>query len=192
MAAISAAIGAVGLGTSLLGGSQASSAAKQMAGIQEEIGWKERVADATRYQQMLLNSQRQQIEIVRNGQRARALALNAATNQGAQYGSGLAGGLGQIAGQTGEQSLQVNENLGIGRDMFNNNFQISMLKNQLGQAQSDFYSAQGTQRLGASLMGTAPTIGNLTQGLSFGNMFNQQSMNTYGGFLNGINSNGIY
>lgn len=65
--------------------------------------------------QMELNARRGQMEVIRNEQRARSLALSSSANQGAQFGSGLQGGYGQIAGQSGNNMLGINQNLRIGR-----------------------------------------------------------------------------
>jgi len=40
-------------------------------------------------------------------QRARSLALSTATNQGAQFGTGLQGGYGQISGESGTNMLGI-------------------------------------------------------------------------------------
>src|SRR5882672_6919476 len=63
--------------------------------------------------QMKLNARRAQMEVLRNNQRARSMALSSATNQGAAFGSGLQGGLGQIQGMSNTNLLGINQNLKI-------------------------------------------------------------------------------
>jgi hypothetical protein len=191
MAAISSIIGAIGLGTQIIGGIMGSSASSEAAGIQKQIAIQERLANEQRHKQMVLNSRRQQLEIVRNSQRARALALNNAVNQGAQFGSGLPGGQGQITSQEGNNLLSNYQNTQIGQNLFGIDSTISDYKMQLGQTQSDMATAQGIQSLGGALLKSAPTIGNITQGFNLP-FSSSTPMNTYGGFVNGINSNGIY
>lgn len=169
MAAISSAIGAIGLGAQLFGGFSASQAAGRSADIQGQIAGQEQRVEEQRHRQMLLNSRRQQLEIIRNNQRARALALSAAVNQGATQGSGLAGGLAQVSGQTGENLTANQQNLEIGENIFGINRNISGLRMQLGEARGDMVTGQGFTSLGGSLLRAGPTIGRLTQG--FGNIF---------------------
>lgn len=81
--------------------------------------------EASKRAAMELDARRNQLEIIRTQQRARALGLVTAQNQGSKEGSGLQGAYGQISGQTGVNLLGVQQNLGIGRDIFNQNAVIS-------------------------------------------------------------------
>lgn len=191
MAAISGVLGAIGLGAQIFGGISSSENASQQAAVQLQMAQKEGQIQEQRQNQMVLDSRRQQLEIVRNGQRARAMALNAATNQGAQFGSGLAGGYGQISGQTNTNLLANQQNTQIGNNIYGMNSDISGYKMQLGQLQSQQATNQGYMSLGGALLKAGPTIGNLFQGFG-GSSSNSYSYPTYGGFINGINSNGIY
>lgn len=169
MAAISSVIGGIGLGAQVLGGLFGSSDASRAAGIQNQMVGQEQQLEVQRQQQMMLNSRRQQMEILRNNQRARSLALNAATNQGAQFGSGLAGGMAQVSDQSNVNLQSNDQNLQIGKNMFGINSNLSNLKMQLGDVQSDMATDQGIMSLGGSLLRAGPTIGKLTQG--FGSIF---------------------
>jgi hypothetical protein len=80
---------------------------------------------------MEVDARRQQLEIIRNQQRGRALGLTTATAQGAQRGSGLQGGYGQISGQTGVNLLGVQQNLQAGRNIFDANSNITDLNSQM-------------------------------------------------------------
>lgn len=85
---------------------------------------------------MELDARRQQLEVIRNQQRGRALSLTTGVAQG---GSGFVGGSsarggaqGQISGQTGVNLLGIQQNLQIGRDIFGLNEGIS--NNRIAQA----------------------------------------------------------
>lgn len=164
MEPFSAIFGAIGLGSQILGGIFGSSDAERASQIQNQMVGQERQLETQRQQQMMLNSRRQQMEILRNNQRARAMATNAAVNQGAQFGSGLAGGLAQISDASNSNLLATDQNLQIGKNMFGINSQLSNLKMQLGDVQSDLATDQGIMSLGGSLLKAGPTLGRLSQG----------------------------
>lgn len=158
-------IGAVGLGLQAAGILGGASNAKRAAEIQNQIGGLEQNLNGQRKMAMELSAKRQSMEIYRTAQRARALALNNATNQGAAYGnsSGLAGGYGQISGQTTTNLNGVNQNLMIGRDIFGINDQISQAKMQLASVQGDQSLFQGLGSLGGAITGSAGTLSNIYQ-----------------------------
>src|SRR5690349_12770116 len=91
-------------------------ATKAITGLEQQT-------EAQRFAAMELDARRQSLEAIRQGQRARALGLTAATQQGAGFGSGLQGGYGQISGQTNQNLLGVGQNLEIGRNIFGINSQ---------------------------------------------------------------------
>lgn len=97
-----------------------------------------------RYNAMILAANRQQLEIVRQGQRARAMALTTATAQGAakQGASALGGGYGQISGQTNQNLLGVTQNLGIGANIFALNAGITQQKIGLNELQDTLAQQQ--------------------------------------------------
>lgn len=158
-------IAAVGLGTSIFGGMSASADAQKAAAIQGQIQGVETQVNDQRRNAMELSGRRQQMEIFRNNQRQRAMATNAAVNQGAQFGSGLQGGLAQVQDQSMFNSLGVSQNLEIGRNIFGLNDQISGLKTQLSSVQSDMASDQGIASLGGSILKSAPMLGQMGAGI---------------------------
>ena len=97
---ITAATAGAGVGLQIYGTTQQQSAAKKQYQLQQDIAAREAQAEAVRQRAAELDAHRRQLEIVRVQNRQRALALANATAGGAQYGSGLQGGYGQIAGQT--------------------------------------------------------------------------------------------
>lgn len=154
-----AAISIAGLGLEMFGGSKAAKKEKEAAGISRQMAGLELEGEAIRHKSMELSSRRQQAEIFRTSQRARAIALAAATSQGAQFGSGLSGGYGQIAGQTGVNLTGVWQNQMLAEDMFGVNSRISAARMQMAGVKSEQASAMGMMSLGGSLMKAGPTLG---------------------------------
>jgi hypothetical protein len=131
------AIGAAGVGVSMYGASQAAKAQQQQIAIQQQ-------QEAQRQKQLNLDAMRRKRDIIRQGILARGQALSTATSQGAQFGSGLAGAYGGIAGRTNVNTLGVSQNQEIGNAMFG-------LNNQALQASSDYASASALASFGNSL-----------------------------------------
>lgn len=165
--AFSSAVSVVGLGMSLFGGASAASDAKQAANIQSNIAGLEGGLENQRHTAMELSASRQSLEILRSNQRVRAMAQNSAVTQGAQFGSGIQGGLAQIQDQGLFNLAGVNQNLEIGEKMFGINQQITGQKQQLAQVQGQMATDQGLASLGGALVKAGPTIGNIASG--FGN-----------------------
>lgn len=109
----------------ILAADQSVSASNATTAATRSIFGLEQGNEAQRRQAMEIDARRNQLEIIRNQQRGRALALTAATAQGASRGSGLQGGYGQISGQTGVNLLGIQQNLQVGRNIFDNNAAIS-------------------------------------------------------------------
>ena len=141
----------------------------------------EQLVEAQRQQAATLMHERNQMQILRNNQRARSMGLEAATTQGAQQGSGLAGAYGQIRGQSGVDLLGENQNFEIGQNVFGLNAQISQQKIAQANAQQSMQFFQGLGSFGSSITGSARNIGNLTSG--FGSTTNaapRPSFNPFG------------
>lgn len=94
-------------------------------------------AEATRQQQLALDTHRRTIETTRKSIVAMATAEAAANAQGAQGGSGLPGGLAQISGEQGRTEAGNQQNKQLGDSIFASN-----------QA---YYSASGTTGFGVGL-----------------------------------------
>lgn len=128
---------AVGLGVSVVGQINQTSAAKK--------------AEAARQKQMNLEESRRRRDIIRNTIATQAAARNTAANQGALYGSAYPGGQGQIAGRGGDQLVASRQNQDLGNDVF--------------AANKDYYNASvltdfgaGLSSLGGMLVSNAGTI----------------------------------
>lgn len=134
VSAVGSAIGAVGsalgglTGGGLLGGLSAAAGlagtALSYMGQRKAAKGAER-AEALRQRQMNLEAARSRRGTVRQAIIARAQALSRATSQGAEAGSGLAGGLAQISGQAASNVQGINQGQQIGAQMFAANRQIS-------------------------------------------------------------------
>lgn len=166
----SMAISAAGLGLSIYGSTKAAKAQKAYINAQSDANAN---IEQARRRQMELDAHRRAKEIIRQGQRARALSLANATNQGAEFGSGIMGGIGQISGQMGTNLTGVSQNLALGRDIFDANATIT-------QASATY----------ASKAGRASYFHSLGSGLmAFGGLLSQNSKNidalrTYYGNVN--------
>lgn len=109
MAVVGMITSVIGLGLNVFGQMQQTQAMKRN--------------EKLRMKQMNLEAMRQRRDIIRNASVARATALNSAAAQGAQYGSGVPGGQGQIQGRAGNQLVAANQNQDIGAGIFKNNRQ---------------------------------------------------------------------
>lgn len=159
---------AVGLGLQAFGAFGASSKAHEAANINIGIAGDEQKINEQKRLQMEMSGRRQQMEVMRNAQRARAQGTAAAVNQGANLGSGLQGGLAQITDQ-GDFNLQgINNNLAIGENIFDINKDISGKKMQLANVQADQATDTALMSLGGSMVSNAGTIGNIGKFASSG------------------------
>lgn len=112
--------------------------------------------------QMELEYRRRQMEMLRQQQRARAMSLATTTSQGAFFGSGAQGALGQISGQGYTQLLGLDQNYAIGQNMYGINMGISDARMSAAQGQTLAGIGSGLSSLGGSLMKGVPAFGRLT------------------------------
>lgn len=154
----------VGLGVQAFGALKSHDANKDYNVSQIQSIQLQQKVEEQRRQTMELDAHRKQIENLRNVQRAKALGLTAATAQGAQFSSGYAGGQAQVEGQGNWNMLGVNQNLLIGRNVFDLNSQISQQKILMAQASQRDKEGQGISSLGSSIMGTGGQLGKIFSG----------------------------
>lgn len=159
--AIEAGIAAVGLGMQIFGSNKQAQVSHQMAQVSKDEAMHEQNINDLKQRQMELEGQRSQLETIRNMQRARALGISASVNQGANMGSGLAGGLAQVQNQGGWNILGINQGLEIGRGINTQNKSISADKMQMADLQGQSADAQGMQSMGGALLKSSGTIGSL-------------------------------
>lgn len=165
---ITLAIGAVGLGMQIFGGMKSSEISHEQAQVSQDEALQESRISDLKQQQMEMEGNRQKLEQVRVAQRASALAQARATNQGAQFGSGLQGGLAQVTDQSLVNITGVNNALEIGRGINIYNKNISGDRMKLASLGADASTAQGISTLGGSLMKAGPMIGAATKGFGGG------------------------
>lgn len=135
----------------------------------------EQAAENERRQHMELVKRRKDREVVRNAQRMHALSTQVATSQGAQFGSGYAGGQAQITQDAGSNLLALNQELFYGRRIFDINAQITENRKNISEANQDMQFAQGLSSLGSSLFNAAQPLARAATGLRPG----QQSSPSY-------------
>jgi hypothetical protein len=156
-----AAIGIAGLAISAIGQQEQSKAQGQVYQADVHTAQLEQQVNEQRRQQMNLTYQRQSIENLRNVQKAQASGLAAATNQGAQFGSGLQGGRSQEAAQGAWTMESLSQNFQIGNQMFNLDNQINQQKILKAQAESSANKASGLMSLGGDITKGAGGIAQL-------------------------------
>lgn len=157
---------AVGLGFSAFGAYNQYTSAQKQASISQNIIGLEQQAEGQRRTAMELQARRQNMQILRQNQVARAMATQNATGQGAQYGTGLSAGLSQVQGQTGVNLSGLSQNLQIGENMFDINAQISQQKIAMSQAKAQEAEGAGISSFGKSLGGSITPLFNLGRQLA--------------------------
>jgi hypothetical protein len=147
----------VGLAGSLVAGYFGSQAQQGISQSSQNIAALQQQANQVKWTQARLGARRQQMEVLRNEQRARSLALSNATNQGAQFGSGLQGGYGQIQGESGNNLLGINQNLALGAQMNTINQSISGQEMNIAkyQGQAAMWQGIGGAGAGATSLGSS-------------------------------------
>lgn len=185
---LGAAVSAVGLGMSIFGGNEQADIAKQQAQVSGDVAKQEQGINAEKQKAMEMSGRRQQLEVYRNEQRLRAQATNSAVNQGAQFGSGLQGGLAQISDQSQFNLFGINSALSTGRSIAGFNDLISQDKIKLASLGGDASAAAGLTSLGGSIMKAGPVIGQLS-GNAFGG---KSSGGNFSGTPGASNTGGLY
>lgn len=161
LGSISAVAAVVGAGLQIYGSIKAAGAQKVEAGISSDIAANEEAINEQREQQMVLNARRSQLEVYRNTQRARAQGLAAATNQGAQYGSGISGGQAQASAQGAFNSLGISQNTQIGQNIFGLTNNIDTLQGQLAVMTGKAATYSGVAALGGDVSRASGQVGQL-------------------------------
>jgi hypothetical protein len=117
---ITAGIGAIGAGSSILGslfGSQ-NNANTNQSWLSQANALLDMQQNSLRQRQMNLDAERRKRDIIRSAQVATAKAENSAANSGAINSSGIEGARAGISGQAGVNYLGVSQNQEIGNQMF--------------------------------------------------------------------------
>lgn len=172
---ISLAFMGVGLGMKIFGSISGSEDAQKASQVSQDEARQEQSINDAKTQAMEMNGRRQQLDIIRTQQRQRAQAVQTATTQGANQGSGLQGGIAQGFDQTLFNLQGVNNALATGRQINTLNQNISNDKQQMAGIQADQANDAAWSSVGGSLMTAGPTIGNLAKGFGGGGGFGMGS-----------------
>lgn len=172
--------GIAGVGISLFGSAMAlpyeekiASDQSQVAGQSQNIATAEQAINTQKNLQMNLNTQRSQMENLRNMQRTQAAGVAGATAGGAQFGSGLGGLFGAIAGSGGQNTRNLSQNQQIGNAIYGDVGQENTAKFNIAGLQGDIASNQGQASI---WQGIASAGGSIAGGAgSFGKLFGQSS-----------------
>jgi hypothetical protein len=114
-----------------------------------------------RHQEMILTAQRQQMQNIRNMQMARSMAVSSATNQGAQFGTGLQGGEAQIADQGANNMLDLNQNVRLANKVYSDQNQIDYFRMGISQLNSQIADDQGQMAMYGAIGQAAGPIGRI-------------------------------
>jgi hypothetical protein len=120
---------------------QSVAASQASLTINQGIVGQQKEIETQKRQAMEVDARRQQLEIIRGQQRARALGLTNATSQGSSKGSGLQGGYGQASGQAGTNLVGVQQALQSGENIFNANAAITGFNSQMADL-TNLYNIQ--------------------------------------------------
>lgn len=148
-----------GLAFQLAGSIGQYKTAEQTSAVNQDIASQEGAADAQRHQQMILDSRRQQLQAVRQSQLSRSMALTSSTAQGAQFGTGLAGGLNQATSQGNSNLLGIQQNTEIGNNLYGINQNIDADKQRLSSLGSQSSLFGGISSFGGSMTSMGASIG---------------------------------
>ncbi len=154
-------IAAVSMGIQIFGGVGASKAASQATAIQQQEIQSEEQANSVRQTAMEVNARRMSLENFRKNQQLASQAKMNATSGNSQFGSGLAGGLGQVKSEGLFNDQGIQQNLGLGEKLFSIDNQIDQDKIALAGTQSTIATDQSISGFGAALGKNAGTISNI-------------------------------
>jgi hypothetical protein len=118
----------------------------------KEAAQASRDAEAARRKQAQLTAAKEQRDLFRKAQAARAVGNANLTNMNAQFGSGMGGMEGQIAGQLDSSSFDLASNLKQGMNIFDANARYA-------NARRDGEEAEAWGKLGGDIFTSAEKIG---------------------------------
>lgn len=162
-AGIGGIVGGVGAGLAFMGMEDTNKAYGALASDSLAQAGLEKQVNALKQQQMHLTTNRQQMENLRNTQRAQAISKAAGVASGASL-SGSSGYAGAVAGEAaagGRNVVNLNQNQQIGDQTFGVENQISDLKAKMAQDQANIAKGAGMSQLGSGLLSGAMNIGML-------------------------------
>ena len=162
----------VGIGMQLFGTEKSVDYSKQISAVQSQIYGVEQQENYQKYVQMLYQSQRQEIQNLRQVQQVRSASLAAGVSQGAQYGSGVKGGQSAASAEGGFNALGISQAVQTGSALYGLTSQETALNQMRTTIQGNLASAQGVQAFGSALTGASGAIGKLGGQATASNPFN--------------------
>ena len=156
--AIGTAIAVAGLGLAAYGTYQQYQSQQKQSQFQAQALEEQRRNEAERRKAMELDAARRKRELIRRSVAARSQSLAVTTAQNASQGSGLQGAYGGISGRTEVDTLGVNQNLQIGRNIFAGNANVSSLYQSAAMAGGDAAMYGGMRSLGGALVSSQGTV----------------------------------
>jgi hypothetical protein len=145
-------VGAIGGIASAIGGMSAQKGEYQ---AQQNIAALEQQQNTNKFQQTTLNFNRSRLQELRNAQQGRSVALANASGSGAQFGSALGGGLGNVGGEEGNTMVNLSQNQQIAQQEYNVDTSISAQK----MAEASYGSQAATWAGIGNLFGGAGNLG---------------------------------
>lgn len=136
-----------------LAAQQSITASNASLAINQGIVQQQKNIESQKRQAMEVDARRQQLEIIRQQQRGRALALTTGVAQGGSgslRGSALQGAYGQIGGQSGVNLLGVQQSLQTGRAIFDANASITDYNSQMATLQNEYNIQQANNQTAKS------------------------------------------
>lgn len=155
---------AIGIGMQIFGGMGQSKVSEQEAAVSKDEAAREQAINDQKQQAMEIDARRKSLEQMRTAQKANSMALSAATNQNAQFGSGLQGGQAEVTDQSLFNLSGINTSLTIGRNINEQNKGISQDKMQMASLGADSASYAGWGSLGGALVKAGPVVGQFSKG----------------------------
>ena len=166
-------LGAVGAAGSVFEGMQLANTQSQESTLSSNMAQLGIQENQLRMQQMSMNTNRQQMQNLRNLQRARASGMSAAVSSGAQFGSGIKGAQGAASAEAGTNELSTAQNFMVGKGMFGlmnqqaqDQMQMAGLQSKAATQQGIMSMFGGASGLGSGMMGGASSFGKLFGGFS--------------------------
>lgn len=163
MAAISTIALVTGLALSAAGTAISFTGAQKQAEAQKHGIEAQQRAEATRQRAMQLDAARQRREIIRQSVLNRSQAQNTATEQGAQFGSGLGGALSQVSGQSGYNLQGVNQAETLGGYQFQAHQEQLQANKEGAAAGTQAAVGSGLSSLGGALTKNLGSINRLSE-----------------------------
>jgi hypothetical protein len=183
---ITSILGIAGIGMSLFGSIEGAATAKKSAAISSNIANLQTQENQQRQLAMQITGRRNQMQTIRTAQQTAAQAKAAGVNQGAQFGSGVAGGQSQIASQSSSNLTGENQQLQVGNAIFGLDAQIGVDKMNLSSLQGQQATYSGISSMGSTLARSSGTASNI-----FGNLFPGNTNTPGNPITNIMNSSGF-